>query len=288
MRCRRLENQYFLKVVHSKKVETQQKGVSDYYPFGMAMPSRTLAGGYRYAYQGQELDPETGKEAFELRLWDSRLGRWLTPDPAGQFASPYLGMGNSPIISIDPDGGTCYSNGEAIACPQEFEQEYGAYGNNYDFGTLIDEVVFTFDRNQLDPSTVGRNLFGLSYAGGSNPLTFSGLPNYTFVPEDLSEYPAIGHDRRYGNLEITGALGLLTDTRAIGADYKFASEELQIASNPFLPTKTRLYAGTLGVGLGLLALPKTLFMLSTPYSVQRTIMYYHISNHGVTNTPDKQ
>ncbi len=60
---------------------------------------------YRYAFQGQEKDPETGKEAFQLRLWDNRIGRWLTTDPAGQYASPYLGMGNNPISRVDPDGG---------------------------------------------------------------------------------------------------------------------------------------------------------------------------------------
>jgi RHS repeat-associated protein len=73
----------------------------------MPMPNRNIqdANNYRYAYQGQEKDPETGKEAFELRLWDGRIGRWLSPDPYGQYASPYLGMGNNPISSIDPDGG---------------------------------------------------------------------------------------------------------------------------------------------------------------------------------------
>jgi RHS repeat-associated protein len=78
---------------------------SDYYPFGMPMPIRNLEGLYRYKFQGQEKDPETGKEAFQLRLWDGRIGRWLTTDPAGQYASPYLGMGNDPVNGIDPDGG---------------------------------------------------------------------------------------------------------------------------------------------------------------------------------------
>ena len=73
----------------------------------MPMPNRNIqdANGYRYAYQGQEKDPETGKEAFELRLWDGRIGRWLTTDPAKQYHSPYMAMGNNPISSIDPDGG---------------------------------------------------------------------------------------------------------------------------------------------------------------------------------------
>ncbi|MEW7291258.1 RHS repeat-associated core domain-containing protein [Aquimarina sp. 2304DJ70-9] len=85
---------------------------TDYYPFGMPMPNRTLSGaeGYRYTYQGQEKDPGTGKEAFELRLWDARIGRWLTTDPAGQYNSPYLGMGNNPITMVDPDGGAACPN----------------------------------------------------------------------------------------------------------------------------------------------------------------------------------
>lgn len=78
---------------------------TDYYPFGMPMPGRNLEGTYRYKFQGQERDKETGMEAFELRLWDGRIGRWLTTDPAGQYFSPYLGMGNTPINSVDPDGG---------------------------------------------------------------------------------------------------------------------------------------------------------------------------------------
>ncbi len=79
----------------------------DYYSFGMPMPGRTLsdAEGYRYAYEGQEKDPETGKEAFQLRLWDDSIGRWLTTAPYGQYSSPYIGMGNNPITRVDPDGG---------------------------------------------------------------------------------------------------------------------------------------------------------------------------------------
>ena len=82
----------------------------DYYPFGMQMPNRTVnPNGYRYGYQGEfaenEETSETGAtNSFELRLWDARIGRWLTTDPAGQYASPYLGMGNNPINGVDPDG----------------------------------------------------------------------------------------------------------------------------------------------------------------------------------------
>ena len=86
------------------------------------MPNKhTTDGNYRYAFQGQEKDNETEMEAFELRLWDGRLGRWLTVDPAYAHFSPYLGMGNNPASEIDPDGG----------CPcSECPENCGGAGTN--------------------------------------------------------------------------------------------------------------------------------------------------------------
>ena len=51
---------------------------------------------YRFGYQGQyaEQDTETGWHSFELRQYDARIGRWMTIDPAEQYWSPYVGMGN--------------------------------------------------------------------------------------------------------------------------------------------------------------------------------------------------
>ena len=37
-------------------------------------------------------------------MYDSRIGRWTSIDPARQFASPYVGMGNNPVNGVDPDG----------------------------------------------------------------------------------------------------------------------------------------------------------------------------------------
>jgi RHS repeat-associated protein len=81
---------------------------SDFYPFGLVMDGTEITDeAYRYGYQGQfsEKDLTTGWNEFELRMYDARFGRWLSPDPYGQFASPYVGMGNNPIMSVDPTGG---------------------------------------------------------------------------------------------------------------------------------------------------------------------------------------
>lgn len=90
----------------------QTESFADYYPFGSQMPGRSLTGSsnYRFGYQGQhaEKDDETGWNAFELRLYEPGLGRWLTPDAMNQHSSPYLAMGNNPISRVDPNGGYDY------------------------------------------------------------------------------------------------------------------------------------------------------------------------------------
>ena len=89
--------------------DAELKSYTDYYPFGMVMPGRNWVGAdqHRYGYQGQfaEHDPETGLNHFLLRDFDPRLGRWLKTDPFYQFHSPYNGMGNNPVMGVDPLGG---------------------------------------------------------------------------------------------------------------------------------------------------------------------------------------
>ena len=41
---------------------------------------------------------------YGARYYDPQLGRWHVPDPADQFSSPYVGMGNNPVLHRDPDG----------------------------------------------------------------------------------------------------------------------------------------------------------------------------------------
>jgi RHS repeat-associated protein len=95
-------------LMSTKNSSTNQANVfnySDYYPFGSIAQSAGTS--YRYDYQGAyaEKDPVTGFNNFELRMYDGRIGRWLSTDPKGQFASPYEGMGNNPVTGIDKNGG---------------------------------------------------------------------------------------------------------------------------------------------------------------------------------------
>ena len=90
---------------------------NDYYPFGLPIVERSYEKqDYRYDYQSaySEKDDETGWNSFQLRKYacpdakqfgNARIGRWISPDPYGQFASAYVGMGNNPVSGVDPDGG---------------------------------------------------------------------------------------------------------------------------------------------------------------------------------------
>ena len=80
--------------------------VNAYYPYGMTALSWVRSGESenKYLYQGKEYDALTGLHDFHARQWDGTLGRWFAADPMNQFASPYLGMGNNPVMGVDPDG----------------------------------------------------------------------------------------------------------------------------------------------------------------------------------------
>jgi RHS repeat-associated protein len=92
-----------LKIIHQESPMVQ---VNDYYPFGLSAYTWTREGEYenRFLFQGKEWTQELGLQDFHARQYDGVLGRFLNSDPANQFASGYTGMGNNPIIMIDPNG----------------------------------------------------------------------------------------------------------------------------------------------------------------------------------------
>jgi len=84
---------------------------SDYYPFGMVMPGRKYepASGYRYGFNGKEKDKDLAPDNYDFgaRIYDGRIGRWLSVDPLQAkypSLSPYNFVANTPLQAIDPDG----------------------------------------------------------------------------------------------------------------------------------------------------------------------------------------
>jgi len=91
----------------------QIMSATDYYAFGAPMPGRNVNNTYRYGFNGKPKDDEIAGAGnsldFGARVYDSRLGRWLSLDPLQSIypsLSPYNFVANSPFIYIDPDGKT--------------------------------------------------------------------------------------------------------------------------------------------------------------------------------------
>ncbi len=102
-----------VKLVTPELAKAEMMAYNDYYPFGMLQPGRNQqSDAYRYGFNGMEKDDEVkGKEGtsydFGARMYDPRVGRWLSTDAyESEYVpiSPYsFGLSN-PIYFIDKDG----------------------------------------------------------------------------------------------------------------------------------------------------------------------------------------
>ena len=76
-----------------------------YLPFGQQALAEDRGGiAFPALYQGQEWDAEVGLYNFRSRMYDPVLRRFLSPDPARQFASLYVFAGDNPLTVTDPTG----------------------------------------------------------------------------------------------------------------------------------------------------------------------------------------
>jgi len=132
--------------------EAQVVTMSDYYPFGMQIDSRTFTNtvdGYRFGFQGQERDDEVVGEGnsmtAEFWQYDSRLGRRWNIDPVDQIGvSNYAALLNNPIIYTDLKGNTQVVGTEGEVLYDDKKKDGNLYkflgdnkeGEKYDFTKL--------------------------------------------------------------------------------------------------------------------------------------------------------
>jgi len=121
-------------------------------------PVVVRTGRYRFGFNGQELDNEvtgvTGSHlAFEYRIHDARIGRFLSVDPhADNYpnASPYCYVENNPIMRIDPDGRDWYQ-AESGAVIWQKGDDSGVEIN----GEKFNNIGTTYSQNIGNGVTIG-------------------------------------------------------------------------------------------------------------------------------------
>lgn len=84
---------------------------NDHHPFGMLLVDRNWDVNYRYGFNGQELEIEANDNFssinFGNRTYDTRIGRWQTPDKyEAKFSatSTYAFCLNNPLYLVDKNG----------------------------------------------------------------------------------------------------------------------------------------------------------------------------------------
>jgi RHS repeat-associated protein len=159
-----------LKVTHRSSRVTQ---ATDYYAWGNVMRENKSPEDvrYRYGYQGQfaEKDEETGWNHFELREYDAVIGRWLVVDPKKQYYSPYLSMGNNPLLRVDPDGGDDW-------IPQVDKNGKTSYVA--EAGDNFDTFVQQFNVSEFDALEYFANS---GYSGLEGPFSLSSIKEGTRI-----------------------------------------------------------------------------------------------------------
>ena len=76
----------------------------EYGPYGETATSGAAAAELRYRYTGHAYDEEQGVYETPARGYDPTTGRFLSVDPQRQDASPYVYVGNNPVLYKDPTG----------------------------------------------------------------------------------------------------------------------------------------------------------------------------------------
>ena len=203
-----------------------------YYPFGMIMPGRKYSGGsvYRYGFNGKEYDNEIKGEGnqqdYGMRIYDTRIGRFLSVDPIAKKypdLTPYQFSSNRPVDGIDIDG-LEYASYKIFVDKNKKVTKIELVYTDYLLkkvgtkGPGIEYVTIRVDEgNKPDDVRFVKNIYGI-YQGGKNPSLPKVGGNYKVLYDDYSLDPidetdanAKQHDLDYDNAKLSGVSGILDD-----------------------------------------------------------------------------
>ncbi len=204
------------------KTTKYKESFADYYPYGLVHEHYDGSIAARNGYQGQysTINNETGLNEFELRQYDPVIGRWTSMDPYGQYPSPYVGMGNNPVNSIDKDGGKRSPifdelTGEFLGNDSEGFMGKLLFMSRYLYNQLSDN-----NQKVINHKTAVQNSYGVEEANSfvlANAIKYVALKTnifpYTF--DGLKNIGAWDYDNKIGDIFING--GVRPNKRSTGA-----------------------------------------------------------------------
>jgi RHS repeat-associated protein len=176
-------------------------------------------GGYRYGFNGKENDNEVKGEGnqqdYGLRIYDPRLGKFLSVDPmtkAFPYYSSYQFAGNTPIQAIDLDGGEpkgykwdnpsakLHPGSGVTKVPSEYDQEPLTTGNVGSYSGIINRyAVQDIDKKTylIYEDAHGTRQWAVEYENGQwkgnvNEFKWSTRPNSADALTAMTVGPLVG------------------------------------------------------------------------------------------------
>ncbi len=224
--------------------KAQVVNVNDYYSYGSTINERTYdysSTKFRFAFNGKELDNEVygfgNFQDYGSRMYNTRLGRFISPDPliVGQkkyaWLSGYQFASNRPIDGIDMDGLEyatfwIYIQKNKVA-KINITTDYQLKDKNtlgpgvqYNYITINEKNPYKIEKFEMK---FERNRYGI-YQGERNPKIpeIGGDPNnlkdtYILPPIDEADANAMQHDKDYDKVGASGLKGVLSG-KTIEAD----------------------------------------------------------------------
>ena len=149
----------------------------------------------------------------------------MSPDPYGEFFSPYLAMGNNPVSTVDPDGGKVMRSGTGAAFDVDYQGRerkvepfdmVGGSGTREEKYGWSNGKLISLEDDPYSPYTLAEQLksrvVGSGYAAGTGSVyQNSGVSQNTFnIYESKSSYKIIGTYTAYfdANDNLIGINGL--------------------------------------------------------------------------------
>ncbi len=185
-----------LKITHSSATASfKVTQVNDFYPFGLPTANSWRSQGYvdpglMYQSSYASYDSLTGYYDFLSRSYDPVLGRFFAVDPAGQFSSPYAGMGNVPHMGVDPDG-------EFFIPPFLFKGLFKLL-SAMEGATLLNTVTVTTAKvSGVATAFKATTVVGATYVG-ANAVSFSSPHTFDPMTHDLKQTEFLNGGDYYG------------------------------------------------------------------------------------------
>ncbi len=154
---------------------------------------------YRYGFNGKENDNdiEAGAQDYGMRVYDSRIGKFLSVDPLQRkfpFYTPYQFAGNTPIEAIDLDGlepfrVTALRGLSSITGKITGYGAGGAYNATTHIVSLASGIVVDPDGNVLAFKQTGGLAATLDFANGgaSSDVSISFSLSFTIFNNRISK-----------------------------------------------------------------------------------------------------